>query len=693
MQPLRTRPLRAAVAAAVLAVLACESGDPTGPLQITGVTVTGPANTVEVSSTLQLQATVLPDGVPQGVTWSTTDAALATVDNTGLVLGVGPGSVTVTATSTSDVSKSGSMQLDVTGCPAPRVVSANPTGDTTWENWIASPDCFDYVVSTVVNMQSGVLTIAPGTNVGFEAGRYMRIAGTAGLAATGTQQLPIVLTGTEQTPGHWGGVLLDNSSHAPNRIWYTTISYAGVNPPLSGSIVRANLMIVGGTTELAFTTLEHSALYGLFMNASADLGAGGENVFTRNQQGSVYTFASVADQIVRAVPTNSVGRFTGNTRDVFDVVPDVIDGTARWYDIGVPYRVVQGVNRLAFQVHGELTLTAGVTVEFEQDMGLLVRGGGRLEAIGTAAMPVTLTGSDRTPGHWRGVGMQDTDSRLEHVIIEYGGGAIIGLGEQRPANLQLTTGAATTPTQVRISNTTLRHSPAYGLYARSIGVALPDFTRNTLTQNALGAAYVDAPIVDYLLDDGTYTGNAIDRVHVNATRPLTVDATWRDLDVPYVLDGGAIGTPILHVQNVTLTIDPGVIVTFDGNMGLNIHRGTLRALGTASDRIVFGGANTGGIVGWRGIAIFEGRGEFAHFTILDGGTSKWGGVNEAGNIAVLSAGQNSSIVAFGPGVQSTSRSQWGLVFTVGPTTGTNCASMAPVYVPPSDTFAQHCPGG
>jgi hypothetical protein len=657
-------------------------------VQVTSLSVSGPATTVDVGNTLQLKATVSPSSAPQGVNWTTSDALIATVDNTGLVLGILPGPVTITARSTTDNTMYGSMGLIVTGCPAPRVVSTNPTGNVTWENWIVSPLCFDYVVSTNINMSTGTLTIEPGTIVAFEASHTMVIAGSAGLIAAGTAGDRIVLTGTQQVRGHWGGVLFNQSTYDGNRLEYITIEYAGVNA-FSGSVIRANLMLVNTTTTLNEAILRESAAYGMSMSATSSLPAGSSNEFTANALGPVHAYASVVHDIVRVTAAGDNSVFDGNDRDVFDVMPNAISGTAQWSAIGVPYRILKVFNALEFRVTGQLTVAAGAMIEFEQDMGMIVRDGGKLTAIGTAAMPITFTGSVAMPGHWRGIGLQDTDSRLDHVTIEYGGRAIIGLGDQEPANLQITTGDATTPTNVTISNTTLRFSSGYGMYARSIDVTLPGFSLNTLTQNMLGAAYVDAPIVDYLLNDGTYTGNGIARVHVNTNaRPLTMDATWRDLGVPYELDGRGIGTPIFNVEAVSLTLEPGVEVQFDANMGLNILNGGFNAVGTADNRIVMRPA--GGP--WRGIRFFESTGTLDHLTISGGGSSNWGGVAHPGQVVIASAG-NPAFVSAGANTTSAPVSQYGVVFSFGPTVADQCGWLGQEYIPPPDTLTMHCPNG
>lgn len=68
----------------------------------TGVTITGclPATPLAALATRQLTATVLPIGSVQTGTWTTSNAAVATVSVGGLVTAVATGSATITFTST-----------------------------------------------------------------------------------------------------------------------------------------------------------------------------------------------------------------------------------------------------------------------------------------------------------------------------------------------------------------------------------------------------------------------------------------------------------------------------------------------------------------------------------------------------------------------------------------------------------------
>lgn len=68
----------------------------------TSVVITGCLTDTDLNApaTRQLTATVLPTGATQTGTWTTSNAAFATVSSTGLVTGVAAGEVTITFTST-----------------------------------------------------------------------------------------------------------------------------------------------------------------------------------------------------------------------------------------------------------------------------------------------------------------------------------------------------------------------------------------------------------------------------------------------------------------------------------------------------------------------------------------------------------------------------------------------------------------
>ena len=87
----------------VVALLTACGGDSGGPAKVARVDVSSLANQVEVGATLQFSASP-KDGkgnplTGRAVTWTSSAAAIASVDNSGIVTGVAPGAATITATS------------------------------------------------------------------------------------------------------------------------------------------------------------------------------------------------------------------------------------------------------------------------------------------------------------------------------------------------------------------------------------------------------------------------------------------------------------------------------------------------------------------------------------------------------------------------------------------------------------------
>ncbi|MCU0635215.1 MAG: Ig-like domain-containing protein [Gemmatimonadaceae bacterium] len=91
---------------------------------VQSLTLATPPSLVRQTDTVTLRATVVADsGIATGVTWSTSDAAVASVTAAGLVTGVSPGNVTITATATAQPSLTARAQLQVT---PPRAFAVRP---------------------------------------------------------------------------------------------------------------------------------------------------------------------------------------------------------------------------------------------------------------------------------------------------------------------------------------------------------------------------------------------------------------------------------------------------------------------------------------------------------------------------------------------------------------------------------------
>jgi hypothetical protein len=125
---MRTRlPFVATAVAAFALAMSCTErlqspGAPTEPALARGgsgvksVTVTPSSASILVNGTVQLTATASPPKAATGFTWSTSNAAVATVSASGLVTGVAAGTATIRAASGS---ASGASTVTVTSAPPP----------------------------------------------------------------------------------------------------------------------------------------------------------------------------------------------------------------------------------------------------------------------------------------------------------------------------------------------------------------------------------------------------------------------------------------------------------------------------------------------------------------------------------------------------------------------------------------------
>lgn len=691
IQPILPQPLRLAQALLVLTLCvwltACDSNPADPPEEdntVTGVTVTAEANPVKLPTTVQMTATVAPAGAPQTVTWTSSHPDLATVDGSGLVTAHRQGTFTITATSTANPSKSGTVALGVE-CPDPRLVTDNLREDTTWENWVPDPTCFDYIVQDALSINDTELIIEPGAVIGFEAGLGLRVRSAAGLNAVGTAEEPILLTGTTKTRGFWKGVSLENLSRTDIVIAHTTIEYTG-GASISGTQDASLMTTEEVTVRIENSTFRQSSGYGLSLSQHTTITGAGGNTMTENALGSAFAFGAAVKHLTQGGST-----LTGNDVDVVMVHPTTIDDDAVWAT--GTYRILPGNGAQAFTVTdpGSLTLGAGVQLHFEENQALLVRSGAGFSAVGTAQEPILITGTEAVPGHWQGLWFFGTDNpmnRLDHVIIEYAGDNRNGF-DVNDANLLLRPDGGVN-TMVTVSNTTLRGSAGYGLAART-PARLPGFENNTMTDNALGPAAIDAPIVDDLQASNSFAGNAIDEilVQIGTGLHLTESLLWRNLGVPYFMKRHNSVQWQVQGANTTLTIEPGVEMRFDELTGVSIQQeATLIAVGTAQAPILLRGKDG---VGWRGLDFFDGAGTFDHVMIEDGGAEAWGLVSgRAGSITIRTVNtQNppASSITLTEEV-SLSGLEFDVVFGHGDTYATGCPDN--VSVPTNDSREEHC---
>lgn len=177
-------------------------------------------------------------------------------------------------------------------------------------------------------------------------------------------------------------------------------------------------------------------------------------------------------------------------------------------------------------------------------------------------------------------------------------------------------------------------------------------------------------------------GNAVDEitVHAGTGRELDEDARWADFGVPYYIKRFNSTTWTIRAG---LTLEPGVVLQMDPGMVLSFERGGgLSAIGTPDAEIVFERHGAGK---WGALTFIDADGELDHATISDGG-----GTGREANIVIRTidvAAPPSATVGLTPNV-TMSGATYNISFDLGDTYATGCID--PVFVPASDTVADHC---
>ncbi len=392
------------------------------------------------------------------------------------------------------------------------------------------------------------LVIAPGVTVQFrDSDDDLVVDGT--LIAVGTAAAPIRFTSDEaaKSAGQWGEILIRNSG-AGTQMHHCTVEYGG-------GFRSAQLQFAGGAPELINSRVQFSRASGLAIVGGQATISG--NTFHENGgfavTATVDSFPAIQGSQATGNDANSIGRPGGTL---------MLSGT--WTRDDIPYTIT---NDITVEESAVLTIASGTTVQFQdRDDDLTVDGS--LQAIGTAAQPITFTSDAvvKEPGQWGALTLRAgaSASRLDHVRVEYGGGF-------RDEQLRIQD-ASPTLTQVTV------HA------SRNAGIGIaggaPRIQNATFTENAGYAATATVTAFPQLIGlsaEGN-GGNSVGR----SGGTVAATGTWTQPGIPYTIIND-----ITLAEAATLTIAPGTTVQFqDTDDDLTID-GTLLAIGEATAPITF----------------------------------------------------------------------------------------------------------
>lgn len=334
-----------------------------------------------------------------------------------------------------------------------------------------------YFLANSVSIRVATLTLAAGVKVVVAPGEGINVANDTGaLIAVGTATKPILFTGETQTRGAWEGISFDGSNNTRNVLRYVTIEYAGnTTVDRDSAALKLTADSHGVQLRLDHVTLRQSQGWGLYLTGSAVIPEFGSNTLTQNALGP----ANVDSNVTHLLDVTST--YTGNDVDKVVTFGNHITEAVTWQDLGVPYLVGDTIDPDLVW-----TLAPGVTLEMDAQTSLQLSGDAAgLHAVGTAALPIVITGLVKTRGSWDGIMFDGTNNganAFEYCTIEYGGGGgrfgwngmINGISDSHGVNLSVT-------------HSTVQHSLGWGIWVGHYGTG--SVANNTYADNATGDSF------------------------------------------------------------------------------------------------------------------------------------------------------------------------------------------------------------
>lgn len=324
-------------------------------------------------------------------------------------------------------------------------------------------------------------TIAPGTTFIMASEAAIESTEWSAIIAAGTAAKPIRFSGAEPLRGYWQGLTF-GSNNTRNVLSNVTVEHAGsTTADRDAAAVKLVADSRGVQVAMSNCVLRQSEGWGLFLTGSAILPGFTGNQLTQNQLGPAKVGSTAAHQLL------AQSTYTGNDVDRVWVAAGYITQPVTWSAIGVPY-VIDGPLSIRPPDATQMvwTLAPGVQLLMDTDASITVAGDyAVLQAVGTTAAPIVISGLTKAPGSWDSIildNTRNTPNILDHCLIEFGGGGtaeghkgmIIAQSDSRGVALALT-------------NSRIENSAVYGLYMGRY--AAVDTTGSSFAGNAAGATF------------------------------------------------------------------------------------------------------------------------------------------------------------------------------------------------------------
>lgn len=463
----------------------------------------------------------------------------------------------------------------------------------------------------------GSLTVSPSGVMEIGAGNVFKFRNQAELIVEGVikaQALPaesLVFTsfaddnaigdtngdGTNSGPsrGSWYGIRVVGQDLDAQRVMEgVTVRWAGTNGGWQG--YRGGITLENTSMPIANSTFSNN-VFGVVLHGPSNPALTGNTFATSAVVPVAMTIA--ADPALN----NNVFSSSDNQYDAIGILPGTISGTST-----LRRRGFEGVDNVTYVVLGdvvvdtgaELTIEAGIVFKTPSNSPQ-IRVKGRLNAIGTAEMPIVFTsisddnvGNPRdtnrngnattpSPGDWAGLMFQAGSSAtvLDHVQIRYG----ISTDRTYDGDRMVQTAAISLfETSLTLRNSILSNG--------AHGMVMYRSSRPVVANNQF-VGLTGAPVILSMSADPTFSGNTLLNVNRQALGilPETVQAngflrsrTFAGFEnITYTLEG-----IVTIASGTTVEVEPGVVIKFGpanqwmeaSEIGIRVEGG-FRAVGNA----------------------------------------------------------------------------------------------------------------
>lgn len=434
----------------------------------------------------------------------------------------------------------------------PIIINSDILQDRTLTNvFVTDSEKLDYLVTKDVAVRGANLTIEPGVRIGFEEGAGLVIAENGSLKAYTMlfETLPIIFQGKEAQKGYWDGIQILSQNPAEY--------ISGITIRDAGKLGYGLKVGAGAKLFLTHSTIHHNSGVGILFEIGSLITEFKSNKINENTEAPL----RIPARLMESIFWDSV--IEGNAIQVTE--GKILSGLENfWPSFAVGYDILED---LVIYNGSSLVLTVGTKLNMANDKAIRVISGSVLRILGEANNPVIIEGKTKSPGAWRGIFIENSQSRISSIgfaeIRHAGSNPIAG---QAPATIKLGNGGRLT-----LFKSILDQGKGIGLEAVASNVTL-EMTDNSIKNHLSYPISVTAQLVEHLDYLTRFENNEVNEVAVDGFNPLAKDGgeiIWKGFaeQIPFVIKG--LGKD-LRIQS-GMRIKAGVVIKMQDDSRMDVQ--------------------------------------------------------------------------------------------------------------------------